>query len=169
MLENFEEIDTKLADYGIMLVSCEDKDLARKEYGVKFFPSLGLFRNGNFVRYTGDLKDELEVLEWLIARETLEIPGKIESVNSAMLYALLEEESDLVVFFYREDNRLDEAVLYTMADLDKATAINIDIVHRRCGSTALPRTTRPALFVRNRNIIDIQIFEWPHRCWTRKM
>ena len=31
--------------------------------------------------------------------------GKIESVNGAMLKSLLEEESDLVVFMYREDNR----------------------------------------------------------------
>ena len=50
-----------------MLVSSEDKELAR-EYEVKFFPSLGLFRNGDFVRYTGDLMDEFEVLEWLTAR-----------------------------------------------------------------------------------------------------
>ena len=32
----------------------------------------------------------------------------------------LEEESDLVVFMYREDNRMDEAILYTMNDLDLA-------------------------------------------------
>ena len=64
--------------------------------------------------------DEFDVLEWIISRETLEIPGKIESVNSQMLKALLEEESDLIVFMYREDNRMDEAILYTMDDLDKA-------------------------------------------------
>ena len=33
--------------------------------------------------------------------------GKIESVNGAMLKSLLEEESDLVVFMFREDNRSD--------------------------------------------------------------
>ena len=33
--------------------------------------------------------------------------GKIESVNGAMLKSLLEEESDLVVFMSREDNRSD--------------------------------------------------------------
>ena len=33
------------------------------------------------------------------------LSGKIESVNGAMLKSLLEEESDLVVFMYREDNR----------------------------------------------------------------
>ena len=120
MLDNFENIDTKLSDYGIMFVSTEDKHLARSEYNVNFFPSLGMFRNGDFVKYSGDLMDELDVLEWIIARETLEIPGKIESVNGPMLRSLLEEESDLVVFMYREDNRMDEAVLYTMNDLDLA-------------------------------------------------
>ena len=120
MLENYENIDTKLGDYGIMFVATEDKNLARNEYDVKFFPSLGIFRNGDFVRYTGDLMDEFDVLEWIISRDTLEIPGKIESVNSQMLTALLEEESDLIVFMYREDNRMDEAILYTMDDLDKA-------------------------------------------------
>ena len=33
------------------------------------------------------------------------LSGKIESVNGAMMKSLLEEESDLVVFMYREDNR----------------------------------------------------------------
>ena len=37
-----------------------------------------------------------------------------------MLTALLEEESDLIVFMYREDNRMDEAILFTMDELDKA-------------------------------------------------
>jgi len=119
MLDNFENIDTKLGDYGVMFVSTEDKELGR-DYDIKFFPALGLFRNGDFVRYVGDLMDEFGVLEWIISRETLEIPGKIESVNAQMLKALLEEESDLVVFMYREDNRMDEAVLFTMDDLDKA-------------------------------------------------
>ncbi len=119
ILENLENIDTNLEEYGIMLVSTEDKDLARDEYGIKFFPSLGLFRNGDLVKFSGDIMDEFEVLEWITARETLEMAGKIESVNERMLTALLEEESDLIVYMYRKGNRLDEAVLYTMDDLDK--------------------------------------------------
>ena len=70
--------------------------------------------------------DEFEILDWVVDRQTLEIPGetnfnisnknksqikcssgKIESVNGAMLKSLLEEESDLVVFMFREDNRSD--------------------------------------------------------------
>ena len=33
-------------------------------------------RNGDFVRYTGDLMDEFEILDWVVDRQTLEIPGK---------------------------------------------------------------------------------------------
>ena len=54
-----------------------------------------------------------------MARETLEIPGRIESVNEEMLSALLEEETDLVVFMFRENNRMDEAILYNMEGIDK--------------------------------------------------
>ena len=104
------------------------------------------------------------------------LPGKIESVNGAMLSSLLEEESDLVVFMFREDNRsggrlvniivflmfliilsitsiiisvcprLDEAVLYTMDDLDKAldkedikmVSINEKGIEKDYGLSGLP-------------------------------
>ena len=36
-------------------------------------------RNGDFVRYTGDLMDEFEILDWVVDRQTLEIPGEILS------------------------------------------------------------------------------------------
>ena len=51
ILENLENIDTNLQEYGIMLVSIEDKNLAREEYGLKFFPTLALFRNGDMVKF----------------------------------------------------------------------------------------------------------------------
>ncbi len=43
MLENLENIDTDLQDYGIMMVMTEDKEVARQNENF-FFPSLGLFR-----------------------------------------------------------------------------------------------------------------------------
>ena len=36
-------------------------------------------RNGDFVRYTGDLMDEFEILDWVVDRQTLEIPGRTNS------------------------------------------------------------------------------------------
>lgn len=47
----------------------------------------------------GDIEDEDEVLSWLTDENTLEIPGKIEEVNSKMLEKILEENDHVVVFF----------------------------------------------------------------------
>lgn len=47
----------------------------------------------------GDIEDEDEVLSWLTDEDTLEIPGKIEEVNSRMLEKILEENDHVVVFF----------------------------------------------------------------------
>ena len=92
------------------------------------------------------------------------LSGKIESVNGAMLKSLLEEESDLVVFMYREDNRweeiggfisqdgifllfrVDEAILYTMDELDQAldkedvkmVSINVEGIEKDYGLYGLP-------------------------------
>ena len=75
------------------------------------FATLLYDRNGDFVKYSGDLLDEFDILEWITDRDTLEIPGKIEEVNEDMLDALLEEESDLVVFMYRDGNRYVNFIL----------------------------------------------------------
>lgn len=48
---------------------------------------------------SGDIEDEDEVLAWLTDEDTLEIPGKIEEVNSKMLEKILEENDHIVVFF----------------------------------------------------------------------
>lgn len=55
-----------------------------------------------FITYliiSGDIEDEDEVLSWLTDENTLEIPGKIEEVNSRMLDKILEENDHVVVFF----------------------------------------------------------------------
>lgn len=49
--------------------------------------------------FAGDIEDEDEVLSWLTDENTLEIPGKIEEVNSKMLEKILEENDHVVVFF----------------------------------------------------------------------
>ena len=43
------------------------------------------------------------MLNWLVDEETLEIPGKIEKVNPVMLQNILDEEPNVVVYFYAED------------------------------------------------------------------
>ena len=37
-----------------------------KRYGIKTFPALVYFRNGNPLTFDGDLKSEESVLEWLV-------------------------------------------------------------------------------------------------------
>ena len=63
-----------------MLVMTEEREFA-KTLGVTTFPALGLFRNGEYVPYEGELDDELEVLEWFTDKEILLLKGKIEKVN----------------------------------------------------------------------------------------
>lgn len=53
----------------------------------------------SFWSYVGDLEDEDEVLSWLNEDSTLEIPGKIEEVNTKMLDKILNETEHVVVFF----------------------------------------------------------------------
>lgn len=52
----------------------------------------------------GDIEDEDEVLSWLTDEDTLEIPGKIEEVNSRMLDKILEENDHVVVFFCKYES-----------------------------------------------------------------
>lgn len=70
-----------------------------KKHGIKSFPTLAFFRNKEPLIFKGDLDDEDEVLSWITDENTLEIPGKIEEVNSRMLENILEENDYVVVFF----------------------------------------------------------------------
>ena len=63
-----------------MLVTTEERDLA-KQYDVRAFPALGLFKNGEYLGYEGDLHEEMDILEWITDRPTLGISGKIEKVQ----------------------------------------------------------------------------------------
>lgn len=98
ILEDLENIDDELDEAGIIFVTTEEMDLAKK-YGIKNLPKLAFFRNKDPLIYEGDLADEDEVLAWLTDENTLEIPGKIEEVNMKMLEKILAENDHIVVFF----------------------------------------------------------------------
>lgn len=66
----------RLHRVGIMLVTTEQRDLA-KSYGVSYFPALGLFRNGDYAAFEGDLNDELAILEWATDPDTLDVEDQI--------------------------------------------------------------------------------------------
>ena len=72
---------------------------------------MGLFRNGEYVPYEGDLEDELEVLEWYTDKEILLLKGKIEKVNSDLLDQFISTETDILVFIYRENNLNDVDII----------------------------------------------------------
>ena len=68
-------------------------------YGIKTFPALVYFRNGNPLTFDGDLKSEESVLEWLIDDDNRELEDEIEAVNYRMLDKLLETSPLMAVFF----------------------------------------------------------------------
>lgn len=98
ILDDLENIDDELDEAGIIFVTTEELDIAKK-YNIKNLPKLVFFRNKDPLVYTGNLDDEDEVLAWLTDENTLEIPGKIEEVNRKMLEKILAENEHIVVFF----------------------------------------------------------------------
>ncbi|XP_063377283.1 uncharacterized protein LOC134664522 isoform X7 [Cydia fagiglandana] len=117
ILDELENIDDELDETGIIFVTTEDLPLAKK-YGIKTFPTLVFFRNKDPLIYKGDLEDEDEVLSWLTDEDTLEIPGKIEEVNSRMLEKILAENDHIVVFFYKEGDKKSQKVLSELENID---------------------------------------------------
>merc|ERR1712088_972230 len=95
MLEN---MDDECDQYGVQMVKLKDPPLA-KRYGIKTFPALVYFRNGNPLAFDGDLKSEDSVLEWLTDDDNRELEDEIEAVNFRMLDKLLETSPLIAVFF----------------------------------------------------------------------
>lgn len=72
-----------------------------RRYGIKTFPALVYFRNGNPLTFDGDLKSEESVLEWLVDDDNRELEDEIEAVNFRMLDKLLSTSPLIAVFFCR--------------------------------------------------------------------
>lgn len=97
-----ENIDDDCEIYGINFVKIQDQTLA-KRYGIKNYPALVYFRNGNPLIYDGDLRNEELVFEWLIEDENRELADEIEDVNVRMLEKLINDKPFLAVLFYGKD------------------------------------------------------------------
>lgn len=117
ILDDLENIDDELDEAGIIFVTTEETDVAKK-YNIKNFPKLVFFRNKDPLVFTGDLDDEDEVLTWLTDENTLEIPGKIEEVNMRMLEKILAENEHIVVFFYPEGDKKSQKILNELENID---------------------------------------------------
>ena len=76
-------------------------DIFHRRYGIKTFPALVYFRNGNPLTFDGDLKSEESVLEWLVDDDNRELEDEIEAVNFRMLDKLLSTSPLIAVFFCR--------------------------------------------------------------------
>ena len=117
ILEGLEYIDDNIDDLGISMVTTKDVRYARR-LGIQKLPCIGLFRNGNFQVFDGDLSSEVSILNWLSDTETLEIPGLIEEVNKDMLSNIIALEDDVLVFFYDKDDRNSEDILVELETID---------------------------------------------------
>ena len=49
--------------------------------------------------YLGNLKNEEEVLEWLISVESMDLPDRIEEVNAKILQNYIDEHDYVAVLF----------------------------------------------------------------------
>ncbi|XP_018568278.1 uncharacterized protein LOC108908653 isoform X4 [Anoplophora glabripennis] len=117
ILDELENIDDELDESGIIFVTTEDLVMAKK-YGIKSFPKLVFFRNKEPLVYTGDIEDEDEVLAWLTDENTLEIPDRIEEVNTKMLDKILSENEHVVVYFYKEGDKRSQKILLELENID---------------------------------------------------
>ena len=61
ILDGMETINDDVNNVGIEFVKTRERRLAKKEYGVTSFPALGLFRNGHFLGFDGDLTNPMQV------------------------------------------------------------------------------------------------------------
>ncbi|XP_066251341.1 uncharacterized protein hlk isoform X2 [Euwallacea similis] len=117
ILDELENIDDELDENGIIFVTTEDLVLAKK-YNIKSFPKLVFFRNKEPLVYQGDIEDEDEVLAWLTDEDTLEIPDRIEEVNTKMLDKILSENEYVVVYFYKEGDKRSQKILQELENID---------------------------------------------------
>uniref|UniRef100_A0A6P7GKN2 Uncharacterized protein LOC114337953 n=1 Tax=Diabrotica virgifera virgifera TaxID=50390 RepID=A0A6P7GKN2_DIAVI len=117
ILKELENIDDELDETGIIFVTTEDLVIAKK-YNIKTYPKLVFFRNKEPLVYTGDIEDEDEVLAWLTDEDTLEIPDRIEEVNSKMLDKILGENEHVVVYFYKEGDKRSQKILQELENID---------------------------------------------------
>ncbi|KAG1669120.1 putative protein disulfide-isomerase C1F5.02 [Nymphon striatum] len=129
ILKELENIDDDTDDFGIQFVTTDDIDYAKKQWSIKKFPSLTFFRNGQPITYSGNLKDEDKVLEWLTSDSTRELPDQIEDVNEKMLEKLLQRSEHIAVLFYKEDSAESSKVLDELENIDdEADENGIDFV-----------------------------------------
>ncbi|XP_043272030.1 uncharacterized protein [Venturia canescens] len=117
VLAELEKIDDDTDTFGVDFVKINDKRLA-KQYGIKNFPALTYFREKEPIIYDGDLMDEENVLEFLTSLEAMDLPDRIEEVNSKMIDKIVEDTEFVAVLFYKPDCKKCARALQELENID---------------------------------------------------
>ncbi|XP_075167247.1 hulk isoform X4 [Haematobia irritans] len=117
VLAELEKIDDDTDSFGVDFVKINDKRLA-KQYGIKNFPALTYFREKEPIIYDGDLMDEEGVLDFLTSLEAMDLPDRIEEVNSKILLKIIEDTDFVAVLFYDKDQKKSQKVLAELENID---------------------------------------------------
>lgn len=108
VLAELENIDDECDEKGIAFVKIDDTNLA-KTYGLDDeLPALVYFENKIPSVYQGNLKNEEEVLEWLIKQVTSD---EIEEVSHELLDVLIQKTNQIAVLVYKAKDKQSEKVL----------------------------------------------------------
>lgn len=108
-LDEIEGIDDDAEKFSVDFVKINDKRLA-KTYGIKKFPALSFFQDGEITIFKGDMTDEDEMLDFLTSENLLVIPDKIEDVNSDALATITANEPFVSALFYDASFKSDQII-----------------------------------------------------------
>ena len=126
-LDDLESIDDDAERFSVDFVKINDKRLA-KSHGIKHFPALTFFRDGELTVFEGDITDEDEVLDFLTSEHLLFIPDKIEDVSAETLENMVREDLYVAALFY-DDGKDSDEVLDELENIDdEAEVFNIRFV-----------------------------------------
>ncbi|KAG8331953.1 hypothetical protein J6590_031197 [Homalodisca vitripennis] len=98
VLRHIELIDDEASEYGIKIVKCSDRLMAKK-YGFRNPPGVTYFRKGKYINYDGDIDDDEELLDWLTDPQNMELTEHIEKVNRKMFNKIRQTSDYLAAFF----------------------------------------------------------------------
>lgn len=108
MLKELENIDDECDEKGIAFVKIDDDELAQT-YGLHDeLPALVYFENRIPSVYQGDLKNEEQVLDWLIKQQSSD---EIEEVSHELLNVLIQKHNQLAALIYKPKDKQSEKVL----------------------------------------------------------
>ncbi|XP_055342299.1 uncharacterized protein LOC129590885 [Paramacrobiotus metropolitanus] len=128
ILAELENIDDEAHEFGIHFVQTRDVHFGRR-FGVKKFPAVVFFRNGQPNIYKGDLLKEEELLEWLTDVDTLETADEIEDVNAPLFKKIISQQENVAALFYNDNVKQCEKVIQELETIDdEAHHSDIDFV-----------------------------------------